>query len=181
MTRPCPGAQGTPTSIGAVPSSSLTHGIIPGSDPRRLDAAAGELMAFAHDAFSNTTLLVVPVRYVPSQCRPRPPSTSAVPRRAVTFWSRSTRERHPDSSLIVGHSASLRRSSQQASVAVPHNGAGPGAKGSPNGRATPDETIGRRWHPAVPGRGKGTKMNSIIYIIGLVVVVGAVLAFFGLR
>ena len=74
------------------------------------------------------------------------------------------------------HSASLRRSSQQASVAVPHNGAGPGAKGSPNGRATLDETIGRRWHRAVPGRGKGTKMNSIIYIIGLVVVVGAVLA-----
>jgi len=34
-------------------------------------------------------------------------------------------------------------------------------------------TLGRLW--------KGQQMNSIIYIVGLVVVVAAVLAFFGLR
>jgi hypothetical protein len=55
---------------------------------------------------------------------------------AATFWSRSTRERISAPALIAVHSASsLRRSSQQASVAAPHNGAGSGAKSSSDGRA----------------------------------------------
>lgn len=43
-----------------------------------------------------------------------------------------------------------------------------------------EATIGPRAH-FLPDPSEGVKMNSIIYLIGLVVVVVAVLSFFGLR
>ena len=40
---------------------------------------------------------------------------------------------------------------------------------------------GGRWPRARPAPARDTPMNNIIYIIGLIVVVLAILAFFGLR